>query len=588
MKLNLYFLIAVVAVLSLFTTELIAAVPTNADISWTASAGIQINQWLAIEEDYGSPAENTILEQTENSIVYRNSLVIIHKQWKLKGRTLIITEQIEPLSEDGLTSELVLRINTLRNFDQFYTPYAFSSPKISGKWIKSNDIPRIECGYHGAYSNSMKYTILHDSIGAVMMDRVMSNGYLVIEGGIKEAEGDFSRIVWPMLSYGRYFWNPGLPKLYKEQKGWQKNVYPKKGGSVEYQLHFFDKQSPAETGSQANTIYLDTRRQIKKDLLYQGWEGFHREPEDTIGFFALVGGDWGELAHGGTGILKQNAAHYLKNLKDMREILDDNGMSDAKIYFWVMNWDSAEDVQCPDRCPLGGWGIFPHDAYDLKAFYEQLRAEVHDIKLGLYVNFWLCSVQADVYKQHPEWFSNEYHTADAGGAAYAGKLPFWGDHLAGEMPGLLKAYDLDFIFFDGADWATHWRGTNEQCREFYMNISKVMHENSAEFVANTSVPFVDMGMFEYDAGESDQTDRDLANNFKGRTFHNFIFSPFFAWRSWQQELVEASGQSMVKNFSDKPGFITRWPVHYRGEANEHIMKDFFTPFVKKRSAVIKK
>lgn len=574
-----------VAVLIANACHALAAIPTAKDISWTANAGLKINNWLVFEEDYGSdePLTNKILKQTADTIEYSNSLVKITKQWRLKGSSLIVNQQIEPLSEAGKHSELIFNITTLRNFERFYTPHAYSSPKISGRWIEANESPRIQCGYHGAYSNSMLYTILHDSTGAIMMDRVMSNGYLVGQGGIKEANGDFSKIVWPMLSYGRYFWNPGLPKLYKEQKGWQEHVYPDDGGSIEYHLNFFDKISPAQTGSQANAIYLNTRRQIKEELMYKGWEEVHRDPEGTIGFFAFVGASWGELAHGNTGRLMDSAAHYLNNFKRMRAILDENGMADAKIYFWIQVYDDSKD-----KAGRGGWGEFPLDCQDVKDFFGQLRAEVHDIKLGVYVNYWLCSVEAKVYKEHPDWFTNEYHKTDPGEDAYAGKLPYWGDYLASRLPGLIRAYDLDFVFFDGADWTYRWRGTNEQCRDFFKQISKVMHDNGAEFVANGSIPFVDIGMFEYDAGESEQTDRDLANNLKDRTFHDLIFSPFFAWRSWQPELVEASGKSILKHFADKPAFIPRWPVHYRGEANEHIMKDFFTPFVQRRAAAIKK
>ena len=559
-----------------------ADMPTADSISWTENGGLTIDGWVEIEEDYGSgqPVENRVLRKDADSIEYENDLVRIRKRWRLEGSSLIVEQQIEPLTDAGKTSDLILNLKTLRKFERFYTPYAFSSPEISGRWIKADETARLECGYRGAYSNSMTYTLLHGKQGGLMLDRILANGYLTGEGGIQDAHGDFSRLTWPMLAYCHWSWNRGHPGPAPGQ-AWFENIYPDEGGSVEYRIHFFDSLSPEKTLEQAGVLYTGVRKDFNLKQ-YRGWEQVHRAPEHPIGFFAFVG-NWGKEPYGGSGYLKQTTSHYVANLKRMREVLDKNGLADSQIYFWVMLYDQAEGIPSPE----GGWGIFPHDAQDLKDFYSELKREVHDIRLGVYVNFWICSVKAPVYKEHPEWFTHEYHHVDSGGDSYTGKLPEWGDYLADQMPGLLKAYDLDFIFFDGADWTTRWRGTHDQCRDFYIKISNVMHENGAEFVANTDIPFVDVGMYEFDAGEGEESDLELAANFEGRTFHDLIFSPFFVWRIWEREKIEASGKSILENFSDKPEFIVRWPVHFYDDLNEHVMNDFFTPFVERRAAAIR-
>ena len=124
------------------------------------------------------------------------------------------------------------------------------------------------------------------------------------------------------------------------------------------------------------------------------------------------------------------------------------------------------------------------------------------------------------------------------------------------------------------------------CREFYIKISETMHAHNAEFVANSDIPFVDIGMYEWDTGQSEESDRALAADFGGRTFHKHMFCPMFAWRTWEPERLEASGRSLVENFADKPGFITRWPVHFYDALNEHVMNDFLVPFVKKRAEAL--
>ena len=555
--------------------------PLKSDhITWTETAGLQVDGWLAVEEDYGASATNRVLRQTADTIEYENHLVRIRKRWRLEESTLVVEQDIEPLSEAGRTSQVILRVKPLRPFQRYYAPYGFSSPDVSGRWIEAGELPRIECGYRGAYSNSMFYWLLHGERGALMFDRILANGFLVGQGGIREAAGDLSELVWPMLAYGHWSWQPGHPGPEKGQ-AWMDNLYPDEGGSVAYRIHFFDALSRDNLNKRADQLYTGVRKQFRAETLYRGWERYHRPPEKPIGLFAFVG-NWGKEPYGGSGYLKQNAAHYLANLKRMRAILDDHGMADAQIYFWVMLYDQAEDNPQPEA----GWGRFPLDAQDLKDFYADLRREIHDLHLGVYVNFWLCSVKARVYRDHPEWFTSEFHHVDSGGDAYAGKLPGWADYLAGEIPAVLDAYDLDFIFFDGADWATRWRGSNQQCREFYMKISETMHAHNAEFVANSDIPFVDIGMYEWDTGQSEESDRALAADFGGRTFHKHMFCPMFAWRTWEPERLEASGRSLVENFADKPGFITRWPVHFYDALNEHVMNDFLVPFVKKRAEAL--
>jgi len=558
--------------------------PTNKDITWTESGGLRIDGWLVIEEDYGTdkPLSNEILLRESNRIEYRNKLVHIRKQWKLDNGCLVVEQQIKPLSESARRSKLILHVTSLRKFSQFYTPYAFTAPKISGRWIPAGEMPTVQVP-RGAYSNAMLYTLLYSSGGSVMLDRVMTNDYLAWEGGISEASGDFSRIIWPMLAFGHWSWNLGHPGPTGKRQAWLDNLYPREGGSLEYRVHFFKNMSPAELGKQAYGIYLRTRKQVALDKqIYKGWEKAHRDPQGKIAFYAFVGFSWSQANIPGQGGARKDglikaAPYYLENLKRMRAILDENGLADAYIYLWIQGYDGHD----------AGWGQFPLDVKPVKDFFAQVRSAIHHVRLGLYVNFWICPVDAPVYKQHPDWFTKQFHFTDAGTEAYAGKLPQWGEYLASQMPALIKAYGLDFIFFDGADWAPRWRGTHRQCQQFFAGISDVLHRNGAEFWANGNVPFVDVGMDEHVAGESLDSDRDLAANFENISFHKQMMGPMFSWRSWKPVLFFRSGQSILKYFADKPQFLIRWPIHYRDEDMDYILEHFFTPYVKRRAALLK-
>ena len=564
---------------------------TAEKISWTGQAGIRLEGWLTIEEDYGLivspttglPMENTILKQTTNTIEYTNDVVRISKEWRIEDNSLIVKQKILPLGEIGQRSKLILEVKTLRPFDSFFTPNAFTAPKVSGRWIESGEMPVIDVP-RGAYSNAMTYTILRSETGGVMLDRVITNGYLAYEGGISGAAGDLSSLTWPMFAFGHWSWNLGHPGPKGEQQAWMENEYPPEGGSLEYRLHFFEDMPVHDLTSKSYSAYLRTRKKAADDWqIYKGWEKAHRSPKDKIAFYAFIGPNWNPAGIAGMGGFKSadNLAkvshYYVENFKRMRVILDENGMEDAYIYFWVQNCDGKD----------GGWGQFPEDVKPVKQLFEQLRREVHHMRLGIYVNFWICPSNTEVYKQHPDWFTKQFHWSDAGTKSYAGKLPEWGDWLVAQLPAFIKAYDLDFIFFDGAGWVSRWRGTHEQCQEFFTDVSNVMHENGAEFWANGNVPFVDVGMDEHVAGESVISDYDLATNFKNISYHELMMGPMFSWRSWRPVLFFRSGQSLVDNFAHRPEFLVRWAVHYTGEDMDCILERFFTPYVKKRAQYLK-
>jgi hypothetical protein len=554
-----------------------SSIPTVKDISWTARGGILVKGWLVLEDDYGSGeiVPNEIVTKTKDTLIYRNELVQVTKTWTLKNGGLRVKQDIKPVSQEGITSEFKIKIKTMRLFEQFYTPYAFSSPKVTGKWIKSWDIPEIKCGYHGAYSNSMQYWLLTDGDEGVLFNRVAVNGYPNRQGGIERASGDFTECDWPIAAYG--YWDSHYGNAVGPPDGatgWMKNVYPKDGGSAEYLVQFFDKLTPAQMAVRSEVISRNINKKYEMDVFAKGWEKYHKRPKEPIAFFAFVGANWG-------GSVKKMASTWTARLAEMRKIVDEKGMKDSTIYFWLQIYDAADDYR-----GRAGWGYFPLEQQEIKDFYKQIRAQVHDVKLGVYVHPWYAAEESDVYKQHPEWFTSRNISTDGGENGYCGKLPEWGKWLCKQMPPLLEAYGLDFIFFDGLSWAPRWNSTIEQCREFFGDISDTLHANGAEFVANGNVPHVDIGMYEYMLGQSAQSDQAVSENFDIYTYHDQVFAPFFFWHAGKKE-TEVAGQSVLKYYLGKTGFVMRWPIHFGGEEKDQMLRDYFTPWINARAKALR-
>ena len=548
-----------------------SSTPTVQDISWTISGGIEIKDWLVIEESYGTdkPLVNTILKQTTNTIEYSNNMVYIRKHWKLENNALVVEQEIWPVSKAGRRSDLILKMKNIGKIERFYASSwrpKHASPEICNKWITPGQMDRLD-GKDG-YSNTTFFTILHRANEGVIMDRVMCNGYDTWGGGISDGAGDLSEFTWPMQAYGYWEWNQGHPDGPAEGgNSFLDHIYPPDGGSSQYRLTFFKDVSPEEIGKEGKRVFWQARKEYG-ERLFPDWEKYHQEPKEKVAFWAFV---WNYP----TGRVERDGVLWIENLRKMRKILDENGMADSQIYFWVWLYDGDK----------AGWGEFPLDRRDIKDFFAKIRP-IHDVKLGLYVQAWLCNTESKVYKEHPEWFTDEYHTADNGGDAYCGKLPGWGDWVTSHIPSLIKAYDLDLVFLDSADWTTRWRGTHQQAREYFQKLSKVIHENGAIYVANSKVPYVDFGMYENVAGMDFAGDQSMVKSFHQYSFHNSVFGPEFTWSENVRATIEDSGKSILNYFIEHPEFIVRWPVHFEGKKNDRILKDNFTPWVQRRAELL--
>ena len=562
---NVILVFAVLAVV--FAAEqALAAIPTVKDISFDANGQLAIKGWLETTEDYTiiDSAVNNVFSCGENSVTYGNEHLLIKKQVSLEGNKLRIFLQVIPRTEKGRTSDFFLHVRFKRPFQQFYMPYAYSSPKISGRFINAGEMENIEEGYVGACTNSMRFCVLIGERISLMFDRLSHGGFKTY-GGPSYVSGNLKEMIFPLFGYhGHVDWNPGQ---LEPDKTWRGNVYNpvyegfKGGGQLELDLIFIPTENQEEAQKLAGQQYFQSRRNFEEKEVYSDWADYVHPPEKQPAFCAFVAASW-------AGGIRKIGNSWVTRLREMRTILDENGLADRPIYFWVMLYAEKERSS--------GWGMFPLDDQAIQDFYTNLR-KIHDIKLGFYVNYWCSSVEAEVYKNHPEWFTTRSQRCDGGDDGYWGKLPEWGQYMAKEMSKLVKAYELDFIFFDNAGAGPAVCGTIEQTRKYARDIVEAIHKAGAFVAGNGRSAFLDIQYFEVEAGKSPRQDADWAENFHYMSSRDWILGPEI---SRTGEFAEESYAAFLKWYAPRPQFSPRFPIHYGGERFNQMIEESFKPYVK--------
>ena len=555
---------------SVFAVMLIAGqsqggMPTEKDISFDAKGQLVIKGWLETSEDYTvtDSAVNKVFSRGDNSVTYGNEHLLIKKRVSLERNKLKLFLHVIPRTEQGRTSDFFLHVRFKKPFQQFYMPYAYSSPKISGRFIKAAEMANIEEGYVGACTNSMRFSVFIGKKASLMFDRVSHGGFKTY-GGPSWVSGDLKEMTFPLFGYhGHIGWNPGQ---LEPDKTWRGNVYNpvyegfRGGGQLELDLTFIPTGEAEKAQKLAGQQYFQARRDLEENEIFPDWSEYVRPPEKRPAFCAFVSGTW-------AGGLAKIGNSWAVRLRNMRRILDENGLADEPIYFWVMLY--AEERS-------SGWGKFPLDDETIKKFYANLRT-IHDLKLGVYVNYWCSSVEAEVYKKHPEWFTTRSQKCDGGDDGYWGRLPEWSKYLADEMPKLVKAYDLDFIFFDNAGPGPIVCGSVKQTGEFARGVVESLHKAGAFAAGNGRGAFLDVQYFEVEAGKSPRQDADWAENFHYMSSRDWILGPEI---SRTGAFFEESYKAFLKWYAPHPQFSPRFPVHYGGELHNQMMEKAFKPYVK--------
>ena len=444
-------------------------------------------------------------------------------------------------------------------------------PKISGRFIKRGELPEIREPYKGACTNSTMFCILIGNKVSLMIDRFMANGYTLqgTNGCPSWVDGNLQALVFPMFGHwGREYWNPGQ---IEPMATWRKNVYPEGGGTLEYRLYFLNETKKEEVAKLATSIYYLSRKESLEKYYYPRWREVSSTPKDKIAFCAFVAGNWG-------GGIENMSNSYFSCLKQMREILDQNGLKDYYIYFWVMLYDKKR----------AGWGYFPTNVEEIKKFYSMLREKIHNIKLGLYVNYWCGSAKVPAYREHPEWYTAQKYTCDGGDPGYMGKLPGWGKYVIEGTTKIIKAYNLDFVFLDNAGFSPAYQGTIEQNQAYAKRLDEAVHKMGAYTVGNGNCPYWDINYLETRAGDNECRDRENVEQYHNKFFGDFIFGPEIhplnpGIKIPPEEKLRKSGEAFLKWYADKPQFIPRFPVHFGGNLRNILIKEIFTPYVKKLS-----
>jgi len=525
---------------------------------------------MRVAENYGfaDSAGNRMLEQGEGWVRYENEHIECRKSVEMREHCLIVRQAIKWQTVQGRNSDLILRIRFHRPFDYYYSAYGFSSPKILGRFIPRGEMPEIKEAYRGACTNSTKYCLFVGRKASVMIDRLMANGY-VVYGNPSRVSGDLATATYPMFGWwGLAGWNPGQTDPVST---FRKNRYSEEGGTIEYRFHFFDTGVKEEAQTLAADAYYGQRKEALAERYYPDYESICRPPRKKIAFTALVAANW-------AGGVRKAMGSWTAKLKEMRGILDDAGLSDHQMYFWLMLWDGKR----------AGWGHFPPDTQVVHDFYSMVR-RIPNVRLGLYVNYWAASVESTVYKDHPEYFSSRRVNCDGGDKGFMGKLPEWGEFMAREVPKVVEAYGLDFVFFDNAGFSELGRGTIPQNQHYARSLATAVHRAGAFTIANGDCPYWDYNYREFRAGDSEVQDREVTGHFQRWHFKKVILTPEFhplgtmirARGHEPSHWIHVTGRALLKSYADRPQFVPRFPVHFGGSLHRTMIDQYFKPYVRK-------
>ncbi|MCD6221422.1 LamG domain-containing protein [bacterium] len=564
------------------------APPSLKDIGFSSKGKLIIKNWMEIDENYGfgTTEENKLISRGKNWIEYENKHLKIKKSFSLKDNCLIVRQNIQPKTETGRKSDLYLHFKFFQKFSYYYIPgWGYSMPKLQGRFIKREKFVEIKEPSRGVCTNSQSFCLLIGDKVSLMLDRFMANGYVLpycCSGCPSWVDGNLQSLIFPMFGHwARCYWNPGQIEPVAD---WRKNVYPKKGGTLEYHLYFIKAEDKEKARKIATEFYLSSRKEAIEKYYYPGWRKISIPPKEKIAFCAIVGGSWSCGKR-----IKMGPSHYYNlyypYLKKMRKILDENGLDNYYIYFWIQDYNKD---RVDDSKPTAGWGYFPTDVKDVKVYYKFLRENIHHIRLGLYVNFTYGDELAPVYKKHPEWYTPHQFFVEACTAkrhSYMGKLPGWGKYNIEGVKNIIKAYDLDFVFIDnGGVYHPAYFGTVKQIQEYIKGLSEAVHKLGAYLVGNGPCAYWDINYMETIAGtgrKGKDQDKEAVEFYPYIYGKKFVFGPELS-RHGPPERLRKSGKAFFKWYADKPQFIPRFPIHFGGDILPKILIDeIFIPYVKK-------
>ncbi len=557
--------------------------PPKADIAFDSRGQLCVDGWLQMTEiNYGlglTYLNNTVTASGTNWVEYENASLSMRKEFVVSNDVITVTMEITPKSVPAQASVVETRLDFAgesRTFTHWFQPFTYGHPDFTGQILAVPGAADWDLGFGGA-TGWEAGAVFVGPAGSFMFDRFRADGYTSVAAGPERVAADLSEADFPL--YTRHFaeWSGAQTT---HDTTWRDNAFLPGVNTVTYALRMYDTSDADEAIRRASKDFYRARRDY--------WLTEHPEaaavstpPSPSIASFSMFAANW---AGGPPDIINIRgvAANAKSNLILYRQMLDAAGLQDFELYFWIMLYE-------PDT--RGGWGDLPTPEKPaplsdvvylngLRDYFADLKSNVANLNVGLYVNLWAAWGSSMVYSNHPSWFRARNMTNDGGGTAFFGKLPEYGRHLydpsftpaEASVPEMIQSYGLDFVFFDNGGFADAVAGSMAEQETFFSNLVQSVHDVGALAIPNGRNPYMDLNYVERLAGLTADNDKWYADS----------FAESFTVPRACQPLLQRIGSDytfavpgfFAGGYTDDPGFVPYFPAHFSDAIVENGYQDW--------------
>jgi hypothetical protein len=540
-------------------------------VHFDSQGQLVVTNWLRMKEiNYGnglSYLNNSVTGAGTNWVEYENANLMMRKDFVISNDAVIVTMDVTPKNVAGENSVVETRLDFAaesRGFTHWFQPHTGANPDFTGRILAAPGAGDWTIGLTGSTGWEAGSVFIGPQ-GSFSFDRFFADGFTSLAAGPARVASDLSEADFPL--YTRHFpeWSAAQTATDAPVRD---NVFSTASNIVRYALRFYDTADADEAIRFASQDY----HQARKDY----WLTHHPEaaavstpPSPSHASFSMFAANWGG---GPPDIITGNgvAGNAKGNLILYRQMLDAAGLQDFELYFWIMVYEPASG---------GGWGDLPTPEKPgplgdvtyltgLRDYLADLKANVSNLNVGLYVNLWGAWEHSQVYTLHPTWFRNRSFAADPGDLAYYGKLPEWGEHFydssvtptEASIPEFIQSFGLDFVFFDSGGFVDAVSGTLEQQKTMFTNLVQSIHDAGALAMSNGMNPYMDLNYFERLSGVTADNDKWYAGSFSQTYTLPRACQPILQ-RLGSDYLTAVPG-FFSNGWTDDPGFVPYFPCHF--------------------------
>jgi hypothetical protein len=543
-----------------------------------------VTNWLWMKEiNYGnglSYLNNVVTDTGTNWVEYENANLTMRKEFVVTNDIITVTMEVTPKNVAGENSVVETRLDFAaesRTFTQWFQPHTGANPDFTGRILSAPGAGDWNIGLLGSTGWEAGSVFIGPQ-GSFAFDRYFADGFVTLAAGPDRVAANLNEVDFPLYTQHFAEWSAAQTAFDSTVRN---NAFSLSGNTVTFALRLYETADADEAIRLASRDYYQARKEY--------WVTQHPEaatvstpPSPSVASFSMFAANWGG---GPPDIITGNgvAGNAKGNLILYRQMLDAAGLQDFELYFWIMVYEPASG---------GGWGDLPTPEKPgplgdvtyltgLRDYLADLKANVANLNVGLYVNLWGAWEHSQVYTLHPTWFRSRNFQADPGDLAYYGKLPEWGQHFydsavtpaEASIPEFIQSFGLDFVFFDGGGFVDAVSGTLEQQKTLFTNLVQSIHDVGALAMSNGMNPYMDLNYFERLSGVTADNDKWYVSSFNQTYTHPRACQPILQ-RLGSDYLTAVPG-FLSNGWTDDPGFVPYFSCHF----TDQIVTDAYQDWV---------